>query len=43
MNEWYEDVLNAGNLDEDTPHEEGLPPDENDTETYALVEKEVGK
>ena len=43
MNEWYEDVLNEGNLDEDTPHDEAAAPDEKDTETYAMVEKEVAK
>eukprot|EP00879_Flechtneria_rotunda_P029885 GHRR01032349.1.p1 GENE.GHRR01032349.1~~GHRR01032349.1.p1 ORF type:complete len:357 (+),score=99.80 GHRR01032349.1:257-1327(+) len=26
MDEWYEDVLHEGNLDEDTPHEDGPPP-----------------
>lgn len=36
FNEWYEDVLHEGNLDEDTPHEE--PPPVPDQETGAIAE-----
>lgn len=30
MDEWYEDVINEGNLDADTPHDEGEPPADGD-------------
>lgn len=35
LDEWYEDVINEGNLDADTPHDEGEPPADGDNGVLA--------
>jgi hypothetical protein len=39
LDEWYEDVINEGNLDADTPHEEPDPPAEGDTGLLADIDR----
>eukprot|EP00775_Hariotina_reticulata_P013088 gene13088-13215_t len=40
---WYEDVLHEGNLDEDTPHEDGPPPSPQETGPIAEYDRQKRK
>lgn len=43
MDEWYEDVLNEGNLDEDTPHEPLEPPGPDEQGDWPDLERDVAR
>jgi hypothetical protein len=41
LDEWYEDVVNEGNLEMDSPHEGLDPPGPDDTDSWADTQREV--
>lgn len=43
MDEWYEDVINEGNLDMDTPHEEVEAPGPEETGPLAQAERQLAR